>query len=84
MTILPLQQNPTMYPDSEKNPSIPPLLFDNLTVTAYVDSEHANDKLMHCSITGLLIFVDYIHEFHMSKCQGAIETSPPMVQNFLQ
>eukprot|EP00557_Chaetoceros_sp_GSL56_P014026 CAMPEP_0176478512 /NCGR_PEP_ID=MMETSP0200_2-20121128/1227_1 /TAXON_ID=947934 /ORGANISM="Chaetoceros sp., Strain GSL56" /LENGTH=1865 /DNA_ID=CAMNT_0017874457 /DNA_START=317 /DNA_END=5915 /DNA_ORIENTATION=+ len=65
------------YPDSEEllDPATPEPLFDELTITAFVDSDHAHDKLTRRSITGLIIFVGRTPVFYQSKRQGAIETS---------
>lgn len=67
----------THYPDSEEllDPATPVSLFDELTITAFVDSDHAHDKLTRRSITGLIIFVGRTPVFYQSKRQGAIETS---------
>eukprot|EP00957_Ditylum_brightwellii_P122348 9330455-Ditylum_brightwellii.AAC.1 len=42
---------------------------------AFVDSDHAHDKVTIRSITGLLILLNRTPIFSMSKRQGAIETS---------
>jgi len=65
------------YPDSEEllDPATPTPLFDEISITAFVDSDHAHDKLTRRSITGLIIFVGRTPVFYQSKRQGAIETS---------
>ena len=65
------------YPDSEEmlDPAAPEPLFDEIKITAFVDSDHAHDKLTHRSITGLIIFVGRAPVFYLAKRQGAIETS---------
>ena len=65
------------YPDSEEmlDPAVPEPLFDEIKITAFVDSDHAHDKLTRRSITGLIIFVGRTPVFYMAKRQGAIETS---------
>ena len=67
----------SQYPDSEEllDPSCPEPLFEELKITAFVDSDHAHDKLTRRSITGLIIFVGRTPVFYMAKRQGAIETS---------
>eukprot|EP00957_Ditylum_brightwellii_P088962 6774966-Ditylum_brightwellii.AAC.1 len=32
---------------------VPETLFDKLSITSYVNSDHAHDKLIQCSIIGL-------------------------------
>jgi hypothetical protein len=65
------------YPDAaeEVDSKIPKPLIDELEITAFVDSDHAHDKVTRRSITGLLILVGRTPVFFMSKRQGAIETS---------
>lgn len=67
----------SQYPDSEEptDPSAPKPLFNELTITAFVDSDHAHDKLTRRSITGLVIFLGRTPIFYQAKRQGAIETS---------
>ena len=67
----------SLYPDSEEilDPASPEPLFDELKITAFVDSDHAHDKLTRRSITGLIIFVGRTPVFYLAKRQGAIETS---------
>ena len=50
-------------------------LLDGLAITAYVDSDHANDKMTRRSITGLIIFVGRTPVMYQSKQQGTVETS---------
>ena len=54
---------------------LPKPLLNELKVTAFVDSDHAHDKVTRRSITGLIIFVGRTPVQYMSKRQGAIETS---------
>jgi hypothetical protein len=65
------------YPDAEEeiDCKVPKPLIDELEITAFVDSDHAHDKVTRRSITGLLILVGRTPVFFMSKRQGAIETS---------
>eukprot|EP00957_Ditylum_brightwellii_P079597 6052738-Ditylum_brightwellii.AAC.1 len=49
--------------------------FDELAVTAYIDSDHAQNKLTRRLVTGLIIFVGCIPILNQSKRQGAVETS---------
>eukprot|EP00957_Ditylum_brightwellii_P064716 4911862-Ditylum_brightwellii.AAC.1 len=55
--------------------NIPDVIFDELAITAYTDSNHVNDKLTWRSITGLVIFIETTPVMDQSKRQGAIETS---------
>ena len=48
-------------------------LFDELAISAYVDSDHAHDKVSRRSITGIIIFVG--GGFALARRQGAIERS---------
>ncbi len=65
------------YPDAkEQNDNkLPVPLFDELAVSAYVDSDHAHDKVSRRSITGIIIFVGRTPVFALSRRQGAIQTS---------
>ena len=65
------------YPGAaeEIDAKVPKPLVDELEITAFVDSDHAHDRVTHRSITGLLILVGRTPVFFMSKRQGAIETS---------
>ena len=67
----------SQYPDSEEilDSATPEPLFDEIKITAFVDSDHAHDKLTRRSITGLIIFVGRTPVFYMAKRQGSIETS---------
>lgn len=46
-----------------------------MSITAYVNSDHAHDKATRRSITGLIIIVGRTPVLYFSKRQGAIETS---------
>ena len=50
-------------------------MIDELEITAFVNSDHAHDKLTRRSMTGLLILVGRTPVYFMSKRQGAIATS---------
>ena len=65
------------YPDAKEeiDDKVPEPLLDELKITAYVDSDHAHDKVSRRSMTGLIIFVGRTPVFYMAKRQGAIETS---------
>jgi hypothetical protein len=65
------------YPDAaeEIDSKVPEALIDELEITAFVDSDHAHDKLTRRSITGLLIIVGRTPVYFMSRRQGAISTS---------
>eukprot|EP00957_Ditylum_brightwellii_P134005 10217517-Ditylum_brightwellii.AAC.1 len=54
---------------------VPEPLLDELAITAYVDSDHAHDKVTQHSKTGLIIFVDRTPVMFIPKRQGAVETS---------
>eukprot|EP00957_Ditylum_brightwellii_P113949 8687032-Ditylum_brightwellii.AAC.1 len=65
------------YPEAHESvdEKVPEPLLDELSITAYVDSNHAHDKLTWCSITGVIIIVGRTPIMFMSKRQGAVETS---------
>ena len=65
------------YPDAseEIDSKVPEPLIDELEITAFVDSDHAHDKMTRRSITGLLILIGRTPVYFMSKRQGAIATS---------
>ena len=65
------------YPDAieEIDCKIPDPLVDKMEITAFVDSDHAHDKVTQQSITGILIFIGWTPVFCSSKRQGAVETS---------
>eukprot|EP00957_Ditylum_brightwellii_P157654 11999479-Ditylum_brightwellii.AAC.1 len=50
-------------------------LLDELTIMAYVDSDHAHNKMIRRSITGLITFVGRTLVMYQSKRQGVVETS---------
>jgi hypothetical protein len=53
----------------------PPPLIDKISITAFVDSDHAHDKITRRSVTGMIILLGRTPIFFSSKRQGAIETS---------
>eukprot|EP00591_Stephanopyxis_turris_P004569 CAMPEP_0195526764 /NCGR_PEP_ID=MMETSP0794_2-20130614/28047_1 /TAXON_ID=515487 /ORGANISM="Stephanopyxis turris, Strain CCMP 815" /LENGTH=147 /DNA_ID=CAMNT_0040657533 /DNA_START=824 /DNA_END=1263 /DNA_ORIENTATION=- len=65
------------YPDAkeEMDAQIPGPPVDEISLTAFVDSDHAHDKVPRWSITGLMIFAGRTPVFYLSRRQGAIETS---------
>lgn len=65
------------YPDSteEIDVNLPIQKIDEISITAFVDSDHAHDKVTRRSVTGLMIFLGRTPIFFSSKRQGAIETS---------
>jgi hypothetical protein len=65
------------YPDAaeEIDSKVPVAKIDELEITAFIDSDHAHDKMTRRSITGLLILVGRTPVYFMSKRQGAIATS---------
>eukprot|EP00957_Ditylum_brightwellii_P201618 15326421-Ditylum_brightwellii.AAC.1 len=50
-------------------------MIDEIETTAFVDSDHAHDKVTSRSIMDLLVLLDRKPVFFMSKRQGAIDTS---------
>ena len=50
-------------------------MIDELEIPAFIDSDHAHDKITRRSITGLLVLIGRTPVFFLSKRQGAIETS---------
>ena len=58
----------------QKDDKLPLPLFDELTVNAYVDSDHAYDKVSRRSITRIIIFVGRTLVFALALRQGAIKT----------
>ena len=67
----------SQYPDAteEIDCKVPKHLVGEMEITAFVDSDHAYDKVTRRSITGLLIFVGSTPIYFLSKRQGAIATS---------
>ena len=67
----------SMYPDAveELDMNLPTPLVDKISITVFVDSDHAHDKVTQQLITGLIAFVGNTHVFYFLKRQGAIETS---------
>jgi hypothetical protein len=65
------------YPEAseELDVNLPCANTDELTITAFVDSDHAHDKLTRRSVTGMIILVGRTPIFFSSKRQGSIETS---------
>ena len=65
------------YPDAaeEIDTKIPIPRVDEIQITAFVDSDHAYDKVTRRSITGLLILIGRTPVYFLSKRQGAIATS---------
>ena len=65
------------YPDAKEeiDTNLPPPLIDEIEITAFIDSDHAHDKITRRSITGLMILLGRTPVFILSKRQGAIETS---------
>ena len=65
------------YPDADEalDPEVPEPLVQEITLTCFVNSDHAHDKVMRWSITGIICFAGRTPIFYSSKRQGAIETS---------
>ena len=65
------------YPEAKEeiDSNLPLPLIDEIEITAFIDSDHAHDKVTRRSITGLMVFLGRTPIFIMSKRQGAIETS---------
>jgi hypothetical protein len=65
------------YPESteEIDANLPKPLIDEISITTFVDSDHAHDKITRRSVTGMIILLGRTPVFFSSKRQGAIETS---------
>jgi hypothetical protein len=68
-----------MYPDAffeevDTNILLPEARFDELAITIFIDSDHAQDKVTKRFVTGLLILVGQTSLFFSSKRQGGVET----------
>ena len=65
------------YPDAAYDiyTKVPDPIIDELEITAFIDYDHAHDKLTRISITGLLILLGRTPVYFMIKCQGSIDTS---------
>jgi hypothetical protein len=66
------------YPDStqEIDVNLPNQKIDEINIMAFVDSDHAHNKVTRRSVTGLMIFLGRTPIFFStSKRQGAIKTS---------
>ena len=65
------------YPESseEIDANLPKALIDEISITKFVDSDHAHDKITRRSVTGMIILLGRTPVFFSSKRQGAIETS---------
>ena len=61
-----------VYPDSaeEIDVKFPEPKVDELEITAFVDSDHAHDRLTRILVTGLLILLGQTPVYFMSKHQG--------------
>ena len=57
------------YPDAKEqvDRKLPKPLFNEISITAYVDSDHAHDKMTRRSMTGLIIFVGRTPVFILQK-----------------
>jgi hypothetical protein len=66
-----------MFPYASKDidQRLPKPLVNEMSITAFVDSDHAHDKDTQRSITGIIMFVGRTPIFYSSKRQGLIETS---------
>ena len=65
------------YPDAaeEVDTNLPIPLVEELAITAFVDSDHAHDKITRRSITGIIVLVGRTPVLYHCKRQGAVETS---------
>ena len=65
------------YPEAseEIDAKLPTPKISEISITAFVDSDHAHDKVTRRSVTGMMIFLGRTPIFFSSKRQGAIETS---------
>ena len=66
-----------LYPNAaeELDANLPTPLVEEISITVFVDSDHAQDKVTRWSITGLITFLGRTPVFYLSKRQVAIETS---------
>ena len=53
--------------------NLPKPLFDVIAITAYVDSDHAHDKMTRRSMTVLIVFVGKTPVFFHTKRRSAIK-----------
>ena len=65
------------YPDAAEmvDTDLPPPLVGEIAITAFVDSDHAHDKVTRRSMTGILILLGRTPVYYHSKRQGSVETS---------
>ena len=56
-------------------PDTPKPFGKEVVMRCFVDSEHAREKLTHCSRFGFIIFLQMAPIYYCSKCQNTIETS---------
>ena len=54
---------------------LPPPLVGEMSITVFVDSAHAHDKVTRGSITGIIMLVGRTPVFYYSKRQGSVENS---------
>ena len=50
-------------------------MVNQIELTTFVDSDHAHNKILWRSTTGLIIIAGWTPVIYSSKWQGAIETS---------
>ena len=66
-----------MYPDAVEDipEDMPPPKGNAVTITTFVDADHARDKLTRRSVSGVLMLVNNIPIHWVSKRQATVETS---------
>ena len=67
----------------EIDEDLPPPLIDELAITVFVDSENAHDKVIHQSITGIIMLVSRTPVSYYNKLQGSVET-PTYSSEFME
>jgi len=55
--------------------NMPPPKGRNVKITAFVDADHARDKLTRRSVTGIVVLLNNTPIYWSSKCQTTVETS---------
>ena len=65
------------YPDAKEElpPDMPKPLRKSVRITYYVDADHAHCKMTRRSVTGIILFINNMPIYWISKKQSTIETS---------
>ena len=65
------------YPDAEEElpENLPTIRGKSMTITAFVDADHAHDQVTRRSVTGIIVFLNNTPIKWMSKRQKTVETS---------